>query len=433
MNLFKKLMTGAAVGALTLAVAGGVGSVSADAATATFVPATQTMTVSGDGAEVMVSFDAIKVSKTGETWNANAKWDVYDGTEATVDLSSLKVAKDMYIAVKDNTSAKPNVYKIPADTTKLAGKYEMVAASKTSKLNFTDNKEAVDTVKTKLEYRTENANAWTEYKEASFKIAMYEQQGATLYFRKKAVSMTATAPEEENAEAEYIMNTVTGNFASKEVKVKVTKMANAPSATIDYDAGTFKLKAGTEYRQVNENGEFVVPAGDDAQAGDFAAADATKPLAINVTKAGAVEVRTAATDKKVASKIAVYAYKAVTKPAAANVITGEAKAADNKLNIQYGKDKKGNDQVTLINGNKNATYVIYTEDPATAEKPKAVATLKPAESKGYKDVTLAASKVADGKTLYFVTASDKKAGVFRSTAQNVTITYPKAEPDEPTE
>lgn len=432
MNLFKKLMTGAAVGALTLAVAGGVGSVSADAATATFAPATQTMTVSGDGAEVMVSFDAIKLSKNAETWNANAKWDVYDGTEATVDLSSLKVAKDMYIAVKDNTSAKPNVYKIPADTTKLAGKYEMVTASKTSKLTFTDNKEALDTAKTKLEYRTENANAWTEYKEASFKIAMYEQQGATLYFRKKAVNMTATAPEEENAEAEYVMNTVAGNFASKEVKVKVTKMANAPSATIDYDAGTFKLKAGTEYRQVDESGAFVAPA--EGEAGDFTAADATKPLAINVTKAGAVEVRTAATEKKVASKIAVYAYKAVAKPAAANVITGEAKAADNKLNIQYGKDKKGNDQVTLINGNKNATYVVYTVDPATAEKPKAIATLKPAESKGYKDVTLAAAKVEDGSKLYFVTASDKKAGIFRSTAQNVTITYPKAEePDEPTE
>lgn len=426
MNLFKKMMTGVAVGALTLAVAGGVGSVSADAAaTATFAPASQTMTVSGEGAEVMVSFDAIKASKTGEAWNEKAKWDVYDGSEATVDLSNLKVAKDMYIAVKDNTSDKPNVYKIPADTTKLAGKYEM--ANKASKLSFTDNKQALDS-KVKIEYRTANASTWTEYKEASFTMDMYEQQGATLYFRKKAASMTATAPEEEDKDAEFIMNTVSGNFASTEVKVKVTKMANAPSATIDYDAGAFKLKAGTEYRQLDASGEFVAPK--EGEAGDFTAADAANALTIDVSKDGAVEVRTAASDKKVASKIAVYAYKGVAQPAAANVIEGDAKAAANKLNIQYGKDKKDNDQITFINGNKDATYVIYDKDPAKEAKPKAIATVKPAESKGYKDVTLAATKVADKTVLYFVTASDKKTGVFRSAAKSYTVAYPAAaEPD----
>lgn len=449
MRMMKKIMTGMSVAAFAMVVAAGMNVADASAdATLSFGEeqvSTQTAKVTGEAAEVMVSFDAIKVNAKTKavSWNPKAKWDVYDGTSATIDLSALKTTKDNYIAVKDNKQAKPNVYKIPAETATLSGKYAVTdgksALSFSSRVGKTKSDYVVpadtDADTAVLEYRTENSSKWTAYVPKTFKLATYEQQGATLYFRKKAVKTAFTEPDADakDAPAEYALYTYkSGNFAGKEFKIKVAKMPAAPTATIDYNKGTFTIKKGSEYRWLNKSGEFVAPKGEDAEAGDFtpAAADAAKTVVsiADITKDGAFEVRTAAA-KKVASKIAVYAYKGVATP----VKTTDTSVDDGKLTLTYGtKTVRGKavNQITFKNTDPNVSYIVYNGALDGETAPKVVATLKKynTDTRKYKDVSVLATAgtLKDVTKLYIVTASDKKTGTFRSQAVEVPVAYPAA-------
>lgn len=439
MRVMKKIMTGMSVTAFALAIAGGVNAVEADAAgSATFDAVAQTMTAKGTG-EVHVSFNAIKVTtknvkqedgttkkETTLALNASAAWDVYDGASATVDLSNLKTTADQYIAVKDTTAAVPTVYCIPANTNKFTGAYGVNGSSKKGELTFKKGKEEVSALKDGyFQYQTVNANVWTDYAASKFVTAQYEKQGATLYFRQKAVAITL--PKTATACDGFNLYTATaGNFAGTEFKVKIAKEANAPSATVNYDTATFTVKAGQEYRQK-------------AAAGWTAVSQKSLPVTLTAAQLGAAgifEVRTAATEKKVASKIKVYSYAAATAPVAAefklepvattnktgNVSNPDDYKVEGKVNVYYNLSSAGLAQINFLNKTDNA-YTLFGEDPLVNPSAKAIAAL-PANAT--KPVTKAETVVKPGTALYIVRNSNKKTGVFRSLAYKViaSVAYP---------
>lgn len=414
MRLLTKVMTGVSVLALSALVAGGV-----DAQAATFKTDKTLSVTPGE----MVSYDAVKAKGDALTWNANANWDMYYAA-ADVDLSNIKTAKDAYITVK-NSAGTATVYKIKADTVKKYG--GKIAANV---LTLTEDKTEVkkaDAHWASYQYRTEHGDWKTLTANTDLSLVPYEQQGASLYFRYKgAASITATpdaSAKVDGAPANTSVSVIAENsFPSKEFKVKVPKMGNAPKINIDYSTGTVKVAKGAEFRQ---GASFS-----DATTGW---ADFKEPYTINVAQAGIFQMRTKATDKKGASKIAVYSWSTVTAPtvianatanAGGDIITGElkytsAEATDKKkatFEIENTTKADAGKTIVLYKAKMNGSVVAQ---PVVADG-KAVATLAPG-----KKVTLKDAKVADGTVLVVQYAGDKKTDKLPSglaTAQ-VTVRY----------
>ena len=122
------------------------------------------------------------------------------------------------------------------------------------------------------------------------KLKIYGQNGSTLTFRIKG-STTA--------------------WASKETKVKLAAQSKAPSVKIDVNKDTTSIKSGMEYQ--------IVAVGADPAANWTAATDkkGVSLATLNLTDTKDVLVRTAASVKKIASKITRIT---VNKPAAALTI-----------------------------------------------------------------------------------------------------------------
>lgn len=412
MRLLTKVMTGVSVAALSVLVAGGI---NAEAATFSADKHMAGIT-SGD----MVSYDAVKDKGGKLTWNAKAKWDTYYGTVSYVDISSVKTTKDAYITVK--SAAGYNVYKIEKDTvTKYAGKIttalEITAGTdKLDKTSADTTNKAPYKTWANYQYRTENG-AWESLTASQdLSLVPYEQQGATLYFRYKgATAVTPTVDATATIEgkpdgATVTVNTIAANsFASKEFKVKVPKMGNAPTIAIDYAAGAVKAKKGSEYR--------VGTTFTDATTGwkDF-----DTNYTIDPTQAGIFQMRTKATEKKAASKIAVYNWAAITAPtvvantvagAGADIVTGQLKytskeAADKKTaTFEIENTTSGDSAKTFVlyKAKMSGTTVDMSSGKAQADG-KAVATLAPG-----KKIVLKDAKVADGTVLLVQYAGDKKA------------------------
>ena len=149
------------------------------------------------------------------------------------------------------------------------------------------------------------------------KLKVYGQNGSTLTFRIKG-STTA--------------------WASKESKVKLAAQAKAPSVKIDVNKDTTSIKSGMEYQ--------VVTVGNDPTANWTAATD-KKGVSLATLNLGTsdnknVFVRTAASAKKIASKIATIT---VNKPAAALTMPG------NDITATGGAIKQAGNNVAVVETN----------------------------------------------------------------------------------
>ena len=150
----------------------------------------------------------------------------------------------------------------------------------------------------------------------SKKLKVYGQNGSTLTFRLKGTAAT---------------------WASKESKVKVAAQAKAPAVKIDITKETTSIKTGMEYQ--------IVAVGGDAKAADWKASTEKKGISLaelKLTETKDVLVRTAATAKKLASKVARIT---VNKPADALTIDG------GKFESTGAAIKKNNDVVAVVESN----------------------------------------------------------------------------------
>ncbi len=232
--------------------------------------------------------------------------------KATIDLSSYGVTKDVYLSIWGNKTTDPILVKLPAVKTKL--KATVNALDTTVKVeDITDRKNPVDITSAGFQFCTTNGD-WADYKLAAPKVAptdlkAYTASGATLRFRMKATANKALPAAIEigkDKEGVAVMASVAnGSFAGNELKVKIPKTANGPKATIDYNTRTVKIPVTSEYRHQAPT----------AALGKFAAAPVpegrAKIVSLSVddllTATGAeFDLRTAATDKKPASKITEY-------------------------------------------------------------------------------------------------------------------------------
>ena len=130
------------------------------------------------------------------------------------------------------------------------------------------------------------------------KLKIFAQNGSTLTFRIKAAD---------------------GSFASKEAKVKITPQAKAPAVKFDVTKETAAIKKGMDWQVVEIGNDAPAPvvanwtaAG--ANAKSMAIADlkvgGSSGTALDKEKNYALFVRTAATDKKIASKYSMVTLKA---------------------------------------------------------------------------------------------------------------------------
>lgn len=229
-------------------------------------------------------------------------------TKGTIDLSSFPVTKDVYLSVWGNVQTDPTLIKLPAAKTKMKAVVDAVNTTVTVN-DVTDKLNPVEITGT--EYCTTNGK-WADYVPGTTKLTDYTTLGATLRFRVKASANKALAAAvdigKKDADGNAIKASVgVGNFASNEIKVKIAKTANGPKATIDYNNRLVKVPNTCEYRCQDPCaalGKFTAATGD------------TKTVLLNADdllteKGGELDIRTAATDKKPASKITEYKFDAV--------------------------------------------------------------------------------------------------------------------------
>lgn len=244
-----------------------------------------------------------------------ASWDEYDfSNNMEIDLSTLNRAKDNYIQVKGSKEMTPITVKIPKVNTKVQAKFDAVAG--TVVMNDITNKKApVAMTDAKLEYRT-NYSGWKAYS-ATEKLSVYQDRGATLYFRVKAdtTAVVGAAVKTDQIRASWDAEEMdiyvgTGTFPGQEVKLAIGKRANAPAVTANYLTQRVNLPKTAEYRlvtaattaaQLTTWTSVVVPEG-------TAAKVTTIPTEVSLAADTTLEVRTKATDTKPASKIKQFAF-----------------------------------------------------------------------------------------------------------------------------
>lgn len=298
MKVLGKVMMGASVGALALAVFSGV-----DADAAGFSKDKKiTGLVAGDA----VSFDAVKATKNGLQYNAKAKWDLYEkGCDADISNVNTK-SKDVYITVK--TASGTDVYKIAKDT-----KRKFKAACDGSKIAIEVDKAAVsDTDIVNYSWRTATSN-WTAFTAQNVDLTPYTMQGATIYIRYTGATAISPAAGSEKVTIDGTEVTVkdiaTDSFSKAEFKVKVPKKANAPAITVDYTKGVIKKNAKAVY---TTNAALTGALTALATATDKLESDFT----IDNKTAGTfvMQIPADTAKKKPASKIAFFSWKADTAP-----------------------------------------------------------------------------------------------------------------------
>jgi hypothetical protein len=216
--------------------------------------ANQSMTVTGN-TQVSVAFPTVKADKSDDTkLTVTVKsWDVYEGESAVVDLSKLNPSKTSYVAIKDESGAK-QLLVFNAETRKLKAVYTP-AYTDDAKPTIDVQKDGATVTDTNFEYRTAYSE-WNQLIAAADSdgqngglvadLSPYIQEGAQLNIRAAAVPAAEGATTDLTA-AGYTVKEV-GTLASKEIKVKVAALPNAPKVTTDYKNNQFKLAKGTQYR-----------------------------------------------------------------------------------------------------------------------------------------------------------------------------------------
>lgn len=383
-----KLLLGAGVVTSALAVSAGFGVQSASAEDADATAATAI-----DIAKIAINYGEqnIVVNETGSskvdtklyvgigTYSAKAsadvkvkKWIEYDNDTTngvTIDTSSLAVTKAQYIAIKGDKNTKATVIQLAATPAKLAASidYTDPAAPALSLKDITKGKNAAKAVEN-VEFSVANGSKYTTYTAKTTGVAgtdltKYQKLGATLKVR-KAASATIDAGQlktdgGEAATCKEVAITLNGEaakaysakgtFASKELKVKVAKLASGPKVNINYTKNTVSIPKTAQYRTaVSEN--FV----------NTLVADASKntvvvPLSkFEQTTAFTLDVRTAAktndrdkTKSKSASNITEVAVPVIAKCV--------SEVAGDSGSTPIGKDNFGDANLEKVTANGKVT------------------------------------------------------------------------------
>lgn len=405
--MIKKVLQGLLVMGAAAAVSLGATAYNADAAGITpknyqVDYANQNITVAAleaGNTKLYVAKATVSTNKAGITTVKYGAYTEYDAVKGMkIDISPYVATKDVYLAIKGNKTTDPTLVKLSASPAKIKA---VVDAKNTTVAiqDITDKKNPVEIAGT--EYCT-TYGKWTDYTIAGAKptyaatttvkldASNYTKVGATLRFRVKAsatlAGFTALETIGEDKDGNVVQAyTSTGNFASKELKVKIPKTANGPKATINYVTQTITIPKTAEYRVQAVNGAlgaFTAPANPEDK----------KTVVINYadlkrTAATEFDLRTAATETKPASKITEYTFDKIgavvaqtyttklanvsttAKPGAYDVSNAVIGGADFETNLSVSKvvlnSKTMAATITVTNKTADVYEFIVTDAPAT--------------------------------------------------------------------
>lgn len=398
------------------------------------------------------------------------KWIEYDNDTTngvTIDTSSLAVTKTQYVVIKGDKNTKEVAIQLAATPSKLAASidYTDPAAPALLLKDITKGKSSATPVEN-VEFSVANGSAYTTYaaktdSAAGTDLTKYQKLGATLKVRQAASTDIAKLDKTDSngncREVDIKLNgeaakaySATGTFASKELKVKVAKLASGPKITVNYTKNTVSIPKTAQYRTaVSEN--FV----------NTLVADASKntvvvPLSkFEQTKAFTLDVRTAAkvNDKdKTKSKSASNITEVVVPQIATckSKVTGESastaididkdsfKSADlekvtanGKVTFKY--TGVGKTTATLTNADTENAYDVYvTTDSTVGFAGASDAYVAPASTvTGAKKLaagkTLKLTKLKDGDKIFIRVAGNAKKKTFASEYGAFgTVSLPKA-------
>lgn len=145
-------------------------------------------------------------------------YEIGNNGEVTVDLSCLKLSKDVFLYVYGNKNTKPFDDK-PITITK---------QDKKPSIKFKDGALSIANELDKYQYRTQNTG-WTNANSLDYKLDQMRITGTTLFMRKAG-------------------NNKEGKLPTQEVKVKIPATQKAPKVTTDYAKNTIKFPKKAEIR-----------------------------------------------------------------------------------------------------------------------------------------------------------------------------------------
>lgn len=382
--------------------------------------ASQTLEVITTDNELMVAFPTVKIAGDEITEIKIKKWDIYDyeymqerddeTNLVTVDLSPINSTKGGYVAIKTDATSEAYLIHFGAVHTKLSASYDP-SEKIVSIIDKADNYNECEGM---FEYRTQYGN-WVDYNQDEANFQHYEQQGATLYFREKCgyddgdeyvskgiLSKGSIAEKvgPVDIDPSFVLYEALNTFSGKELKVKITKLREGPTASMNYAKRTITVKKNCEYRT-------------NAALGFKKTVDG-KAMAVGIgNDAGILEVRTAAvsTAKKYTppSKITRYEYPATRTLTVTADEDGYVGGKAGKFSMTYNEKTK---KIECISTDRDNTYLVYVRK-AGKSVPVAgdsvLTTVRPTNSDSVpKVVTLSASKIPSGSEVYVAYAADIK-------------------------
>ena len=327
-------------------------------------PVPDTPAAGTTGADHEILFNVASVDKNKKL-KASA-WEVYDVTDdkVVIDITSLNTQKDNYVQIKGDVSKDPLTLFIPATDKTLKLKFNAY----TAQAEFNKGADASKTAD--YEYRTQYSDWSDAAKLGDISLKMYQERGAKLYFRLSAAASAETVKEGGKAvtgitdkattkalEKVYQMKSLPG----KEIKVSVSKKANAPKASVNYTKGAVTIPAGALYRVNDENGlgEFSKTATSAKVTLNSASTGADKTAYDALVAGGSLEVKKAgdATKKKSESKVFQLAF---PNPKAVLDVGGEeaAKKTVTENVVKDPTDDKKTIAVTTIAENKDKKQAV---------------------------------------------------------------------------
>lgn len=479
----RKLFLGVSITALALFVLAGFGTGSAKAAETDAAGETSVsikdVTVSCDTKEIIIKENetANKDNKlylgvgtySGGAYGASEgegleikvkKWVEYDcdvkGEKSVViDISSIFDTSNQHFVIKGDVNTKPLVIVTNGARSGLS-----------ASIDYTNPDDPKLVLKDKYNYISDNVefatgngvwqkyNAKSDSKTGTVKtdLTVYQKFGATLKVREAATTASwmnnpdglATINKTVTVDYYHVTN---GFYASKEVKVKIPKLAAGPRVLVNYTNNTVSIPKTAEYRtKVGNDYKTTV------------LKDATKstvvvPLAdFNLSGAATIDVRTAAkvnnkdvTKSKSASHITEVVIPKIEKLSVKLAADGEGKAAyidkDNfgtadlekitangKVTFKYGT-KSGT--ATLTSTDTDNVYEVYVTRESTVGVVEGKLVTPASTVKGVKKLnaakTLKLTKLKDGDKIFIHKAGNKKKKVFASEfAAFGTVKFPTA-------
>lgn len=270
-----KLLLGAGVVTSALAVSAGFGVQSASAEEAAKPIDIAKIAINYGEQNIVVKEDAGETADTKlyvgiGTYSAKTptdvkvkKWIEYDNDTAkgvTIDTSSLAVTKTQYVVIKGDKNTKEVAIQLAATPSKLAASidYTDPAVPVLSLKDITKGKNSATAV-ANVEFSVANGSKYTAFTAKTTDLTKYQKFGATLKVRQAAstdidaldkTDSTGNCKEVDiklNGEAAKAY-AATGTFASKELKVKVAKLASGPKITVNYTKNTVSIPKTAEYR-----------------------------------------------------------------------------------------------------------------------------------------------------------------------------------------